>query len=246
MSRRPAVVLLLFALVATGIVAGIAVAADREITAIPRDRYTAAEYGMDQGDRVTFVNNDTVRHDVTSAQNSGGRPLFASETIGGGQRSVVQRADQLRTGRYEFFCTLHSNMRGTLVVSTNGTPAPSTGGGTTGGGGGTTGGGSDTDAPDLSLTVRAARLRGLTRLRVATRVDEAATVRLTARLGSRTLGTATSRFSQGGARAVTIRLGAAARRALRNRRRASISVSGRATDAAGNTSTDRARRTLRR
>jgi carbon monoxide dehydrogenase subunit G len=202
---------------------------------------------MDQGDRVTFVNNDTNRHDVTATQNGSDRkPLFASQTISGGQRSVVEGTQYLTTGRYEFLCTVHASfMKGTLVVSSNGTPVPRPGGGTTGG---TTGGGggADTSPPDLSLTIRGARLSGLTRLRVATRVSEAATVRLTAKLGSRTLGTATSRFSQGGARAVTIRLGSAARRALRNRRRAAISVSARATDPAGNTSTDRTRRTLRR
>lgn len=78
---------------------------------------------------------------------------------------------------------------------------------------------------------------------------EAATVRLaaTTRLGRRTvaLGSATVKLSGAGSRSASIRLSAAARRALRARRRVTVSLTGQATDRAGNASAATARRVLR-
>src|SRR3954447_12573381 len=79
--------------------------ADKVVTAEVVWRYDASEYTIDQGEKLTFKNTDTVspgNHDVTAdaAGPDGRTPVFRSKTIDDGQESVVDGADRLTTGDY--------------------------------------------------------------------------------------------------------------------------------------------------
>lgn len=88
----------------------------------------AYQYGpprtlTEAGDRITYVNVDIAVHDVTSVEEDIlGRPLFASATIAQGQSAPVVGADELGPGDYEYFCTVHPEMRGTIHVLPRTTP----------------------------------------------------------------------------------------------------------------------------
>ena len=233
--------ILLTAAVAAGVLGAVAVAwaSDQTITAAPPNQFANPSVTIDQGDKVTFTNNDTVVHDVTArGKGADGKALFASETTSTGQSNPVKGVEYLTTGDYDFICSIHPNMTGTLHVTSAGTPAQRPGSG------GTTptppppsgGGGPDTTAPSVTLKLLDAKLstvrkRGALRVRVTS--SEAASVKLTAKAGRTTLGAGT--VSAGStAQVVPVKLGTAGRRAVRRSRHLRVSVSAKASDAAGN------------
>ncbi|MDQ3741931.1 MAG: plastocyanin/azurin family copper-binding protein, partial [Actinomycetota bacterium] len=65
-----------------------------------------------------FINLDVVQHDVVSDEKApDGAPLFSTPLIGTGQSAPVTGLDRVEAGKsYGFFCSLHTNMRGTLTV----------------------------------------------------------------------------------------------------------------------------------
>ena len=87
-----------------------------------------------QGEGVTFANADIAPHNLIatdafipkkkakkvkwcSAYDKGKCPLFWSETITAGQSTQVLGLERAKPGKqYGFYCSLHPNMRGTLVV----------------------------------------------------------------------------------------------------------------------------------
>jgi plastocyanin len=219
-------------------------AANGQISAAPPNQYVNSSVTIDQGEKVTFTNNDAVQHDVT-ARGTGpdGGPLFRSELTGTGQTSDVKGTEYLTTGDYDFVCSIHPQMTGTLHVSSAGTPVPRPSSG------GSPGSGADTTRPALGLRVLDSRLSSVRRarlLRVRVSVDEPATVRLTARAGRTALGAATVKLGAAGARRVSLKLTAAGARLARRSTHLVVSLSARAADAAGNAATARASRTLRR
>jgi FtsP/CotA-like multicopper oxidase with cupredoxin domain len=69
-----------------------------------------------QGTPLTFYNLDQLSHTVTSVDRDvDGVPLFDTSAAGG-STSTVLGVDRLRAGSYDFFCSFHPNMSGTLVV----------------------------------------------------------------------------------------------------------------------------------
>jgi plastocyanin len=70
------------------------------------------------GGPLSFVNLDTVQHDVVSVDKApDGAPLFRSKLIGLGESAPVQGLERVKAGQsYEFFCSVHPGMRGTLYV----------------------------------------------------------------------------------------------------------------------------------
>ena len=222
-------------------------AAEQNISAAPPNQYVNSSVTIDQGDTVTFSNNDTVQHDVTARdKGADGKPLFNSELTSTGETKPVKGTEYLTAGDYQFVCSIHPQMVGTLHVSSTGTPKPrpSSGGG---GSGSTPTGGSDTSKPKVSLRLldtklSAVRKRGALRVRVT--LDEAATVKLTARSGAKRLGTATAKLS--GTKAISLKLTRAGRSFVKRRRTAAVTLSVRATDGAGNAASSSAKKTLRR
>lgn len=70
------------------------------------------------GGPLSFTNLDAAQHDVTATQKGpDGKPLFASKLVGLGGTTPVEGLDRVQAGQsYEFFCSIHPGMRGTLIV----------------------------------------------------------------------------------------------------------------------------------
>jgi glucose/arabinose dehydrogenase/plastocyanin len=69
-----------------------------------------------KGTQLTFTNLDAVAHNVASKEvTDDGRRLFASPNVASGT-AVVEGAEKLDAGKYDFLCTVHPSMTGTLEV----------------------------------------------------------------------------------------------------------------------------------
>ena len=66
---------------------------------------------MAKGSSATFANADPISHDVIADDGS-----FRSELISVGSTPIVG-VEALEAGEYGFYCSLHRNMTGTLVVT---------------------------------------------------------------------------------------------------------------------------------
>jgi plastocyanin len=104
--------------------------------AIAGNAFTPATITVAVGGTITWTNNDAVPHTVTADDDS-----FDSGIM---RKGVTWSKTFSAPGTYTYFCTLHPEMRGTVVVATPDDPAPAvvTGGGSnnaratsTGGGG---------------------------------------------------------------------------------------------------------------
>lgn len=85
-------------------------------------RYQPDEVTLAQGEPLEFTNLDVAPHDVTAIQTGpDGLPVFATDTIGAGETELIEGLDRLEPGVYDFTCTLHPEMLGTLyLVSADG------------------------------------------------------------------------------------------------------------------------------
>jgi plastocyanin len=212
------------ATVAALLLAAPAAIADEEIVGATPNRYQNPQVTIDQGERLTFRNTDFANHDVTSKQSG----LFASETIGQGATSFVEGSQYLTTGSYDFFCSIHPQMTGTITVTSAGTPAQRPGAGGTPPP-------PDTTPPALTLQTPAAKagaLRSGRRLKVDIGTDEAAELTLTVKLGTRVAGRLVEKFETGGSKRVALVLRKKVRRKLRSGSKLRLRLAG--TDTAGN------------
>jgi plastocyanin len=213
----------------------------------PPSQYFTPSPSADQGEEVTFQNLDLVDHDVVAeGKGPDNQPLFRSGLVSRGGSTPVAGTEFLTSGSYAFFCSLHPNMRGSLTVTSAGTPKPRPGGGGSGSPApapapASSGAQSaDTTAPSVKLRFADRRLRTVRRrraVRVRVTSNEPATIGLTIRSGGRTIGGTTVRMTAAGTRTFRVRL----RRPARSR----LSVEAHAADAAGNASHGRARTRLR-
>jgi plastocyanin len=94
---------------------GVSQAAPQQFVAGPvaafYGKYVTASVVMFQGGSGVFRNLDVAPHDVTS--NAG---LFGSATVGLAKTTPVLGLNTLSPGKYGFFCRIHPNMKGTLIV----------------------------------------------------------------------------------------------------------------------------------
>ena len=67
---------------------------------------------LPKGQKAFFLNLDVAAHDVVS------RPAgkFASAITPTGGNKLIQNANKLKAGNHAFYCSLHPNMTGTLIV----------------------------------------------------------------------------------------------------------------------------------
>jgi plastocyanin len=244
-SLRKAVVAVVLVL---GLAAGAAYA-DQTIYAGPPNQFVGGDITMAQGEKLTFSNVDTTTHDVTAkAAGPDGKPLFASAKTGPGQSSPVEGAEYLTTGHYDYICSIHPFMTGTITVTTDGTPAQRPGSGSPPPSGQPPAPSSDTTPPSVSVKVldtKRSKIRKRRSLQVSATVDEPATIGFTARSGRTTVANGTARFEQAGTRKVSLKLTKAGLRLAKRSRRLHVVVEARAADAANNSSTAAANGSLR-
>jgi len=199
--------------------------ADEEITASPGNRYDNPNPTIDQGERLTFRNNDLREHDVTSTPPGDVNGyLFQSRLVGFGESSFVEGSQYLTTGTYAFACSIHPEMQGTLTVTSAGTPVPRPGSG---------GPPADTTPPALSLKASRPKARAR-KLAVTVTSSEAASLVLTAKVGSSRVARAVTELVAGEQK-VTLKLSRRAARRLRRGRKVRLAAA--AKDTAGNTGT---------
>ncbi len=186
---------------------------------------------IDAGEAVSFMNLDlTAPHDVTSVDvGAGAQPLFASATVGFLTTVPVTGAETLDAGRYEFLCSIHTFMTGSITVR-------GSGGG--GGGGGT---------PTLNLSALETDLGKVKRagkLALRTRLDEPANVRVSATTPNGVKFAAGSAKADKGIDKLSAKLTSKGKRVVANAKKVKLEVSGRATDADGNSSKSTVKLTL--
>lgn len=228
--------------------------ADKVIEAQVVWKFDAPEYTIDQGEKVTFKNSDTVspgNHDVTAdaAGPDGKTPIFRSATIDDGQEAPVEGVQQLKPGTYSFHCSVHTFMQAKLTVNPAKGAPPSTEPAPP-----QSAQPADTEKPKVSAKLRATTLRAVAQRRrmVATiTANELVNLHLvlTARVRGRTVTLGQLTTTDGAPRRkvdFTVRLTAAGRRALRGARRLPVALAVHATDQAGNVTTTRTTRRLRR
>lgn len=79
--------------------------------------YATPVASTSKGSKFAFRNFDTAAHNVTArTRASNGNPIFDSDTIALGGVTAVRGVEKLDVGQYEFFCTIHPNMTGTLSI----------------------------------------------------------------------------------------------------------------------------------
>jgi plastocyanin len=88
------------------VAAGAAHAAERTVT-IDALRYEPAAVTVARGETVVWVNKDPFPHTVTA------RGAFDSHEIAAGKS---WKYTPRKTGTFDYICTLHPNMKGTLSV----------------------------------------------------------------------------------------------------------------------------------
>ncbi|HEX6713696.1 MAG TPA: plastocyanin/azurin family copper-binding protein [Thermoleophilaceae bacterium] len=228
------------ALLALLIMAGVALA-DATIYAGPPNQFFQGDVTVAQGEAITFQNMDTMPHDVT-AQGKGadGKPLFQSAQVGTGESSPVAGVEYLTTGSYPYICSIHPFMKGTITVSSAGTPKPRPGGGGSSAGGSSTPSQSDTTGPSISVKVldtKRSKVRKRRSLQVAVTTNERASVAAIARSGRTVLAQGTAKLSQAGTRKLSLKLTKAGLKAAKGRKPVAVTVEVDARDASNNTST---------
>jgi plastocyanin len=79
--------------------------------------YATAVTAITKGGTLSYLNLDIVTHDVVSVRRSStGAPIFRSALVGLGKRTPVNGTTKLAKGQYDFYCSLHPNMKGKLRV----------------------------------------------------------------------------------------------------------------------------------
>lgn len=193
--------------------------------------YANPDVTIAQGESLTFWNLDlTAPHDVVSlAIGSDFRPVFRSETVGFGTEVPVVGVEKLPAGNFDYICSIHSNMEGTLTVS------------------GSPGQGGDKDPPALkvqALDKKAGAAAKAGKLAFKVTVDEPATLRLAAAKGKKPVAKAAKKLTSGTTK-VKAKLTKAGKKVLKRSKKVKLKYSAVATDANGNASKRRGKVKLR-
>jgi plastocyanin len=229
--------------------------ADQTIYAAPPTQYIAGDISISQGEKVSFTNLDTTVHDVTAkAVGADGKPVFGSAYTNPLGSQTVVGTDYLTTGSYQYYCSIHPYMTGTITVTSGGTPTPRPGGGGPGpsqqasSSPGPGSASSARGAPVVHVSVLDGRLAAVRRrgaLRVSVSADQPATIGVSARSGKTVLAAGTARLSQAGSSGVALRLTAAGAKLVKRAHTLTVSVLARAAGSAASSSTAATAKTLR-
>ena len=207
--------------------------ADQTIYAAPESQFVGGDITIAQGEKVTFTNADTVAHDVTAiGKGADGNPLFASATTGPGQSNAVVGTEYLTTGSYQYECSIHIFMKGTITVSSSGTPAQRPGSPPPSQ---PQPAGSNSTAPSVTVKVldtKRAAVRKRRSLQLSVTTSEPTSISFTARSGKTSVASGNQSFQKSGTRKVSIKLTKAGLRLVKRSRALSVTVSARAADGA--------------
>jgi plastocyanin len=225
------------AVLALAIGAGVAYA-DATIYAGPPNQFFQGDVTIAQGEGVTFTNADTVAHDVTaSGKGPDGKPLFQSAQIGTGQSAPVEGVEFLTAGSYPYICSIHPFMKGTITVTSEGTPKPRPGGGSSPPPPAASQ--SDATAPAVGVRVldaKRSQVRKRRSLQLAVTSDEPVTLTITARSAKTVVAKGSAKLTKTGTRKLSLKLTKAGLKAAKGRKPVAIAVEVAARDAAGNSS----------
>jgi plastocyanin len=206
-------------------------AADETAVTVASFRFSPETASIHQGDSVKWNwtgpdRNHTVTADDGSFESHPGVPTAA---VTDGPSGETFSHTFMQTGAFTYHCRVHSYMHGTVRVLAPGEPL------------------TDTTPPSTTLRILSSspsRVANSGRLKIKLTVDEAATEKLTAKLGRRTIGKKTVELSDAGSKTVSLRLTRHGRDLLEGRDRARVKVIAKATDAAGNKDTQTKSKTL--
>ena len=167
-------------------------------------------FQLDPGQVASFQNISSSQHDVTATgKGPDGEALFVSETIFTGT-TPVNGTQYLSSGSYQFFCTIHPEMRSDLVVGSAGTPVA---------------------RPDVELKVLSTKLdkvlsSGKLKVKV-TAPTLSSDIALSAQKGARKLGSKGNLdLTAGSSRTVKLKLTAAGENVLEDLNSAKVKVTG--------------------
>ncbi|MDX6581953.1 MAG: Cupredoxin-like domain [Solirubrobacterales bacterium] len=204
--------------------------ADQRVVAGPlASGFLTPSVTIQPGEKLSFLNPDVAAHDVTSVEPG----LFASKTVGAGSEVPVTGADSLPPGVYEFLCSVHPYMKGTLTVGA--------------GGSGGDHAGHDMKAPKLSVKALDHKLSEVLQagaLNLRTKLDEPATVSAVATAGRTTVAKGRAKL-EAGTGSLSARLTASGKRLLRGAHKVELDLTLTAEDASGNAAKSTAAATLR-
>ena len=86
-------------------------------------KFVPEQISIKPGDSLNLVNADVAPHNLVSKQTRKGALLFTSATAATGQQVPVRGVEKLKVGAYPFFCSIHPEMIGTLLVTSGGAGA---------------------------------------------------------------------------------------------------------------------------
>ena len=84
----------------------------KAVVTIKSFAFSPATLEIAKGATVTFANNDSATHTVTSGANRAKDGKFDKQISGSNEDSITFDT----TGTFEYFCNFHSSMKGTVVV----------------------------------------------------------------------------------------------------------------------------------
>lgn len=109
--------LIAFALAATPTAAG---PLDQRVVSIG-NQFFPSEVTLAKGEPLEFTNLEPVPHNLIALRlGRDGKPVFRTDTIGAGTTVVVEGLAKLAPGVYDFTCTLHPRMLGTVYLEAAG------------------------------------------------------------------------------------------------------------------------------
>ena len=219
MSRRSGTIAALAAAGALALPAG-GMAATDEIRAIDEFTYGggtgtggSSVFRLDTGEIPTLFNDDPDdQHNVVSnGRGPDGERLFENDLENPGDSAPVPGTQYLTAGDYPFFCIIHSGMTGTLQVVPDANGA--------------------VKRPKIDLAIKSAKLSPVRRtgkLKVAVKaINESDDVAIEAKFGRKLLAKKKNiDVSAGQNKRLTLKLTRAGKRALKNKDKATIKLSG--------------------
>ena len=89
-----------------------ATAAEAKTVSIKGFAFSPATLTVAKGTKVTFSNQDSATHTVTSGANRTKDGKFDQQVTGSNETTITFDT----AGTFEYFCTIHSSMKGTITV----------------------------------------------------------------------------------------------------------------------------------